>query len=251
MQLLRVHALHKRFAGVKAIDDVALTVERGEVHSIIGPNGAGKSTLVNMLTGRLVPDAGEIHFDNARVDGLPAHEISQRGVARVFQSPEVYPELTLHENVALGAFAARDGSFRMNLLQHPKRQVDALDKARDALHAVGLGAHARTEARHLSRGDKRRLELAICLACEPRLLLLDEPTAGMSPSETRSTVELLQRIGEQGLTMVVIEHDMSVVFALSHRITVLQQGRVIASGEPQAIREDEAVYEAYLGTAPK
>ena len=248
MHILQARGLQKRFAGVHALDDVALDVRRGEVHSVIGPNGAGKSTLVNVLTGRIGADAGSIEFDGKRLNAVAPHEVSQLGMVRVFQSPEIHPELTLHENVTLGALAKRDGAFRFNLLAHPRRQSDVRAKAHDLLAAVGLQARADVEARHLSRGDKRRLELAACLACDPRLLLLDEPTAGMSPTETRSTVELLQRIGAGGVTMIVIEHDMSVVFALSHRITVLQQGRVIAEGLPEQIRASDVVREAYLGT---
>jgi len=247
MPLLVAHNLKKHFNGLVALDQVDLEVEAGRVHSVIGPNGAGKSTLLNVLTGRLQPDSGSIVFDGHKLDGLKPHEISQRGVARVFQSPEIFPELNVLDNVTIGALAARDGSFRLNLFRHPRHQADACQEAERALAAVGMEDQARKEAMHLSRGDKRRLELAVCLACRPRLLLLDEPTAGMSPSETHATAELLRDIAQRGLTMVIIEHDMNVVFALSQRITVLHQGRVIADGTPEAVRADEAVHEAYLG----
>jgi branched-chain amino acid transport system ATP-binding protein len=247
--LLRAQGLGKHFAGVQALRAVDLDIAEGQVHSVIGPNGAGKSTLINVLTGRIQPDTGTVSFDGAPLKGLQPYAISQLGIARVFQSPEVYPELTVLENVAIGALAARDGSFRLNLLRHPRRQADVFDAASATLASVGLAAHAQTPAQHLSRGDKRRLELAICLACKPRLLLLDEPTAGMSPSETHSTVALLKQISSAGLTMLVVEHDMKVVFTLSHRITVLHQGRVIAQDTPEAIRRDPGVREAYLGGA--
>ena len=247
MPLLVAHNLKKHFNGLVALDQVDLEVEAGRVHSVIGPNGAGKSTLLNVLTGRLQPDSGSIVFDGHKLDSLKPHEISQRGVARVFQSPEIFPELNVLDNVTIGALAARDGSFRLNLFRHPRHQADACQEAERALAAVGMEDQARKEAMHLSRGDKRRLELAVCLACRPRLLLLDEPTAGMSPSETHATAELLRDIAQRGLTMVIIEHDMNVVFALSQRITVLHQGRVIADGTPEAVRADEAVHEAYLG----
>jgi len=247
--LLQAEGLGKHFAGVHALQGVNLGIAEGHVHSVIGPNGAGKSTLINVLTGRIVPDSGTVTFDGTRLNGMQPYAISQLGMSRVFQSPEIYPDLSVLENVAIGALAARDGSFRLNLLRHPRRQADVFEAAGNAISSVGLSGHEATEAQHLSRGDKRRLELAICLACKPRLLLLDEPTAGMSPSETHSTVELLKEISASGLTMLVVEHDMNVVFTLSDRITVLHQGRVIAQGPPEAIREDAGVREAYLGGA--
>ncbi len=251
MALLDARGLRKHRGGVQALDGVDLAVSSGEVLSVIGPNGAGKSTLVNVLTGQIAPDAGDIVFGERRVNGLPPHEISQLGMARVYQSPEIYPELTVAENAVLGALAARDGSFRANLFAPRRRQRDVVSAAHAAIDAVGLAGSANVEARELSRGDKRRAELAICLAARPRLLLLDEPTAGMSPTETRSTVDLLQSIAGDGLTMIVIEHDMDVVFALSHRIVVLQQGRVIACDTPEAIRGNAAVHDAYLGGAKR
>jgi branched-chain amino acid transport system ATP-binding protein len=247
MPLLEVTGVTKRFKGLQALDHVDLSVEQGAIHSIIGPNGAGKSTLLNVLTGALAPDEGTVVFDGVSLLGRPSFEINQLGVARVFQTPEIFPELSLLDNAMVAAFAARDGSFRMNLLEHPRKRGEVRDQAADVLANVGLARLGQTQARHLSRGDKRRLELAICLARRPRLLLLDEPTAGMSLSETHSTVELLRQISATGMTKVVIEHDMDVVFALSSRITVLHQGRVIADGRPEEIRENAAVQEAYLG----
>lgn len=249
MALLEASGVTKNFAGLTALDHVDLGVEEGSVHSIIGPNGAGKSTLLNVLTGSIRPDAGAVTFDGHSLIARPPYEINQRGIARVFQSPEIFAELTLLDNVMIAALAARDGSFRMNALQHPRHRGAVRDLAEEMLVDVGLKEHAQTVAMHLSRGDKRRLELAICLAHRPRLLLLDEPTAGMSHAETHATVELLRKISEMGMTKVIIEHDMDVVFTLSSRITVLHQGRVIADGSPEQIREDEAVQEAYLGGA--
>jgi branched-chain amino acid transport system ATP-binding protein len=247
--LLHAEGLGKHFAGVHALQGVNLSIAEGQVHSVIGPNGAGKSTLINVLTGRIAPDSGTVTFGGVPLQGMQPYAISQLGMSRVFQSPEIYPDLTVLENVAIGSLAARDGSFRLNLLRHPRRQAGVFEAASRTLASVGLAGHEGAEAQHLSRGDKRRLELAICLACKPRLLLLDEPTAGMSPSETHSTVALLQQISAAGLTMLVVEHDMNVVFTLSHRITVLHQGRVIAQGAPEEIREDPGVREAYLGGA--
>ena len=247
MALLEARNLNKRFGGLLAVGGVNLDIQPGEVHSVIGPNGAGKSTLVNMLTGALVPDSGTVTFDGRRISGRKPFEINQLGIARVFQSPEVFPQLSLLDNVTIAALADRDGSFRINPLERPSRRSDAVRKAEEALDKVELYEKREMPALSLSRGDKRRLELAVCLAHEPRLLLLDEPTAGMSQKETQSTIELLRRLTRDGMTKLVIEHDMKVVFALSDTITVLHQGRVIASGTPDAIREDDTVQEAYLG----
>jgi branched-chain amino acid transport system ATP-binding protein len=239
----------KRFGGLKALQDIELHVAVGSTHAIIGPNGAGKSTLLNVLTGRLTPDEGTVVFDGHSLLGLAPHEINQRGIARLFQTPEIFPEMMLLENFSIAALAARDGSFKLNVLEHPRQLAAVREEAEQALADVGLERHSDTEARHLSRGDKRRLELAICLAHGPRLLLLDEPTAGMSQHETQGTVEVLRRISAKGMTKIIIEHDMGVVFSLSDRITVLHQGGVIADGPPEAIRSNERVQEAYLGGA--
>lgn len=247
MELLEVRGLWKQFGGLIATNDVNLTVREGTAHSIIGPNGAGKSTLLNLLIGQLVPDRGTISFAGTSLVGRRPHDINQLGVARVFQTPAVFPDMTLVENVTIAALASRDGGFRLNLLQHPTKRADAVAAAEEALLEVGLDGAAALHAAELSHGDKRRLELAICLAHQPRLLLLDEPTQGMSQSETHETVELLRSLLKKGMTKVIIEHDMKVVFSVSDEITVLHQGTVIASGEPDAVRDDEAVLEAYLG----
>jgi branched-chain amino acid transport system ATP-binding protein len=249
MALLEVSGVSKRFGGLRALQDVDLEVAAGSIHAIIGPNGAGKSTLLNVLTGRITPDEGTVAFDGHSLLGLQPFEINQRGVARLFQTPEIFPEMTLLENVAIAALAARDGSFKLDLFEHPQRLSGVRERAEQALAEVGLARYLDREARHLSRGDKRRLELAICLAHEPRLLLLDEPTAGMSQHETQGTVEVLRRISAKGMTKIIIEHDMGVVFSLSDRITVLHQGSVIADGPPDVIRGNERVHEAYLGGA--
>ncbi|WP_116996239.1 ABC transporter ATP-binding protein [Desertimonas flava] len=247
MELLEVRGLCKRFGGLQATYEVDLTVREGTAHSIIGPNGAGKSTLLNLLIGLIRPDSGTVMLAGTSLLGRRPHEINQLGVARVFQTPSVFPDMSLLDNVTIAALAARDGDFRFNLFQHPSRRRDAVAAAEDALLEVGLDAVADVSADDLSHGDKRRLELAICLAHRPRLLLLDEPTQGMSQLETQSTVELLRRLVAKGMTKVIIEHDMKVVFGLSDEITVLHQGCVIATGEPDAVRHDEAVLEAYLG----
>ncbi|HLQ84521.1 MAG TPA: ABC transporter ATP-binding protein [Salinisphaeraceae bacterium] len=247
MALLEVHNLVKRFGGLTATNNVSLNVTEKTVHSIIGPNGAGKSTFLNQLIGVIQPDSGSITFDGQSLLGQPPHEINQRGIARVFQSPEIFPELTLLENVTIAALAARDGSFAINFLEHPRKRAQQVEAAEQALDEVGLLSHAHSDALNLSRGDKRRLELAICLAHKPRLLLLDEPTAGMSLQDTHTTTELLKKLARKGMTKIVIEHDMKVVFELADEITVLHQGTVISHGMPDEVRADQAVQDAYLG----
>ena len=249
MSILHVKGVSKNFAGLKALNDVNLAVEEGSVHAIIGPNGAGKSTLLNCLVGRLTPDAGSVAFDGKSLIGLRPHEINQAGVARVFQTPEIFGELSLLENVVIPTLARRDGAFQLNAWQRTDGQAAVIDRAEAMLADVGLADQRQLLAGSLSRGDKRRLELAMCLVQQPRLLLMDEPTAGMSRADTNNTIALLQRIGDGKVTKVIIEHDMHVVFSLASRISVMAQGTVIAEGEPQAIRGDERVKEAYLGGA--
>ncbi len=249
MAILHVKGVSKSFVGLKALNDVNLSVEEGSVHAIIGPNGAGKSTLLNCFVGRLAPDAGSVTFAGKSLVGLRPHEINQAGVVRVFQTPEIFPELTLLQNVVIPALARRDGAFALDAWSRIDGQADVLDHAGQMLADVGLAAKRDALAGNLSRGDKRRLELAMCLVQDPKLLLMDEPTAGMSRADTNSTIDLLQRIGEGRVTKVIIEHDMHVVFSLAQRISVMAQGTVIAEGEPQAIKADERVKQAYLGGA--
>ncbi len=249
MAILEIRKLAKHFAGLRALSDIDLSIEAGSVHAIIGPNGAGKSTLLNCLVGRLVPDTGSVAFDGRSLVGLKPHEINQAGVARVFQTPEIFADLPLVDNLMIPTFARRDGAFRLNVWRRADRERAVRELAMHALEDVGLAQKAATVAGTLSRGDKRRLELAMCLVQSPRLLLLDEPTAGMSRADTNATIELLARIGAGQLTKVIIEHDMHVVFSLADRISVMAQGTVIAEGEPEQIRNDARVQAAYLGGA--
>ena len=245
--VLHVADVHKRFGGLHALADIDLQVMEGTTHAIIGPNGAGKSTLLNVCIGRIAPDTGAVVFHGEVITGKRPHEINQMGVVRVFQTPEIFPDLTLLQNVMVPAFARHDGAFRLNAMRPAAARTDIIDDATHCLEDVGLGAQKDMVAASLSRGDKRRLELAMGLVQKPKLLLLDEPTAGMSRHDTNSTIDLLRKFKGRGMTKVIIEHDMHVVFSLADRITVLAQGRIIADGSPDEGRGNPKVQEAYLG----
>ena len=248
--ILEVQNVNKRFGGLKALDDVNLRVETGSIHAIIGPNGAGKSTLLNCFVGRLLPDTGTVTFAGASLIGRKPHEINQMGVSRVFQTPEIFQDLSVAENVMIPALARRDGAFRLSGWAPLSREAEIRDRALASLEDVGMAGKHAAPASSLSRGDKRRLEMAMCLVQDPKLLLLDEPTAGMSRADTNATIDLLKRIGEEKrITKVVIEHDMHVVFSLADRISVLAQGHVIVEDAPEHIKGNPKVQEAYLGGA--
>lgn len=249
MSILHVTGVSKSFAGLKALNDVNLVIEEGGVHAIIGPNGAGKSTLLNCFVGRLTPDSGSVRFGGRSLIGLRPHQINQAGVARMFQTPELFGDLSLLDNVLIPTLARRDGAFALNAWSRTDAQTELRERAEQMLDDVGLASVRHVIANSLSRGDKRRLGLAMCLVQDPKLLLLDEPTAGMSRADTNNTIDLLQRIGQGKITKVIIEHDMHVVFSLASRISVLAQGSVIAEGDPGSIKRDERVQEAYLGGA--
>lgn len=247
--VLQVRNVEKRFGGLHALKDVNLEIEEGKVHAIIGPNGAGKSTLLNVCVGKLIPDSGSVTFDGQTISGLPAHRINQMGVSRVFQTPEIFSDLSVLQNVMIAAMAKLDGEFSFKIFGSIDDRQDAKNEALKHIEDLGLTAQVYDNAGSLSRGNKRLLELAMCLSQKPRLLLLDEPTAGMSRADTNNTVEVLQQIKESGMTKVIIEHDMHVVFSIADRISVLAQGAIIAAGTPDEIRGNPAVKEAYLGGA--
>lgn len=247
--ILQVKNVNKSFGGLKALNNVELNIEQGAVHAIIGPNGAGKSTLLNCFVGRLTPDTGTVDFDGTSLLGKQPHEINQVGVVRVFQTPEIFGDLSLLDNVMIPTLARRDGAFKLNPWQRVDGIAEIREKAEHLLEDVDLQDKKDMIANSLSRGDKRRLELAMCLVQDPKLLLLDEPTAGMSRADTNKTIDLLKRIGERGITKIVIEHDMHVVFSLASKISVMAQGTVIAEGKPEQIKGDPRVQEAYLGGA--
>ena len=244
--ILELQHLVKSFGALRVTAGVDLSVLAGETHAVIGPNGAGKTTLVNQISGAVAPDAGRILFDGHNVTRLPVPTRARLGLVRSFQITQVLPRFTALENVALAVQARSGSSFRF---WRPAAVEEALNApARVALRAVDLAPRAQTPAGALSHGEKRRLELAIALAQEPKLLLLDEPAAGAGVEETHRLVEILQGL-KRRTTIVLIEHDMQAVFALADRISVLVEGRIVATGSPEAIRADPAVRAAYLGEA--
>jgi branched-chain amino acid transport system ATP-binding protein len=242
--LLSIRDLAKRFGGLVATDRLTLEIPEGELHAIIGPNGAGKTTLVAQLAGELRPDGGRIRFADEDITSLPAHLRSARGLARSFQITSIFREFTVLNNVALAVQAHAGHSFRF---WRPAWAEPGLrNPARAILERVGLDGRADAPAASLAHGEKRALEVALALATRPRLLLLDEPTAGMGPEDSARMARMLATL-KGTLTIVLIEHDMDVVFALADRITVLVYGRAIATGAPATIRGNAEVRQAYLG----
>jgi branched-chain amino acid transport system ATP-binding protein len=236
--------LSKRYGGVTPADRISLDIPKGEFHAVIGPNGAGKTTLISLLAGEISPNAGAIRFEGREITAMPVHRRSRLGLARSFQITSLFPNFTALDNVALAVQAHRGHSFRF--WRDARVDHDLRKPAFDALERVGLGDRASMRAEKLSHGELRQLEIAMALATGPRLLLLDEPMAGMGPDESARMVAMLRAL-KGGVTVLLIEHDMEAVFALADRMTVLVYGRIIASGKPEAIRADPAVRQAYLG----
>jgi len=242
--LLETESLTRRFGGVVAANGITLDVTQDEVHAVIGPNGAGKTTLIGLLSGEIIPQAGSISFDGADITRLPIYRRSLLGLARSFQITSLFRDFTALDNVALAVQAHRGHSFRF---WRDARGEDELRKpALAALVRVGLDGRAGVRVDKLSHGEHRQLEIAMALATEPRLLLLDEPMAGMGPEESALMVKMLRELKGR-VTILLIEHDMEAVFALADRLTVLVEGRIIASGRPETVRADAAVRQAYLG----
>ncbi len=244
--LLEAREIVKRYGGLTAVNELTLTVEPGTVNALIGPNGAGKSTLFKMLSGEVRPTSGEIFFKGARLTGLNATEVCRRGISKSYQTTQIFPNFTVVENIAIPGLANLRGSFRLDPFRRMRGVRGLADLVGSVLHSMGLEERAETRAGDLAYGEKRRLEIGLALATRPDLLLLDEPTAGMSPEESKSTVDLIKEL-RKSVTIVVVEHDMDVVFELADRITVMHEGRKIAEGPPSEIRVHPAVREAYLG----
>jgi branched-chain amino acid transport system ATP-binding protein len=241
--LLRTHDLTRHFGTLVAVNRVDLTVQTGELRAIIGPNGAGKSTFFKLISGELAPSAGRIVLGGRDITGLPQFAASQLGIAKSFQITTIFPGLSVFENVRVALQCRRSV---LNCWSRAERLPGVIDGARAILDAVGLTDKAGELAANIGHGLQRHLEIGIALACEPRLLLLDEPTAGMSPEETERTIALIKRVG-RGRTVILVEHKMKVVMDIADRITVLHQGAVLAEGTPEEIRSDTIVQQVYLG----
>lgn len=241
--MLEVRGLTKAFGALLACDGIDFEVREGETHAVIGPNGAGKTTFISQLAGNLLPDSGSVHFAGSDVTRLPAPQRARMGLARSFQITSVYPDFTALDNVAL-AVQARSG--RTGFWKAARGDASLVEPAKQALQAVGLGERTHVFAANLSHGEQRQLEVAMALATEPRLLLLDEPMAGMGTEESQRMITLLSRL-KQTKTIILVEHDMDAVFRLADRISVLVYGRVIATDTPERIRANTEVRKAYLG----
>jgi branched-chain amino acid transport system ATP-binding protein len=245
MRLIRTESLTKSFGALTAVNAVTLEVEEGSLHSVIGPNGAGKTTFFNLLTGQQAPTSGRIIFDGRDIAGTPPHGIAHLGIARSFQRTSIFPTLSILDNVWLATFA-RQESWRGLAWRRADRYPELTRRALEVLGEVGLGEKARLPAREISHGEQRQLELAIALAAAPRLLLLDEPAAGLSPDETRKMVALVRKLKGR-YTIILIEHKIDVVMTMSDRISVMHFGSVIAEGTPAEIQRNAEVRRAYLG----
>jgi branched-chain amino acid transport system ATP-binding protein len=245
--LLETKRLAKQFGALRAIDDVEFSMEHGETRAIIGPNGAGKTTFFNLISGVLKPTTGSIRFEGQSIEGLSACKIARKGILRTFQISSVFPALNLLENVLLAAQSNFIKNFGLFLKESKRKECER--KALGSLETVGLAMSefTQTSAGALPHGYKKPLEIGMVLASSPKLLLLDEPTSGLSSEERKSVVSLLKRLSEKGLSIIIVEHDMEVVFSLAEKVTVLHFGRVIGEGTPEEIKRDKTVIGAYLG----
>lgn len=249
--VLEIRNISKNFGGISALTDVSFTINEGEIFGLIGPNGAGKTTMFNIITNMYAPTAGDIIFNGETITGTPPHKINQKGICRTFQNIKLFQQMTVLENVMVGRHSKSSAGVFRSVLRVPsqkREEEEIIIKAKDLLSLVGLDSHTHMVAENLSYGQQRRLEIARALASEPKLLLLDEPAAGMNEKETDSLYDLIKEVQKRGVTVLIIEHDMPLVMKLCDRITVLNFGKKLAEGTPQEIQNNDSVIEAYLGT---
>jgi len=248
--ILSVRRVSKRFGGLQAVSDLSFDVARGSIKALIGPNGAGKTTLFNLISGFLPPDSGEIYFGDAPVHDLPSHQIASRGMVRTFQHIRLFPKMTVLENIMVGRHVHSRAGFLAGMLNLPftwREERRIREKGQEIMELLGIAEHAHTEAASLAYGQQRVVEIGRALACEPRLLLLDEPAAGLNMRETNGMGGLIGKIRDMGITVLLVEHDMSLVMGISDEIVVLSFGQKIAEDRPLAIQKNREVIRVYLG----
>lgn len=249
--VLEIRNISKNFGGISALTDVSFTINEGEIFGLIGPNGAGKTTMFNIITNMYAPTSGDIIFKGETITGTPPHQINQRGICRTFQNIKLFQQMTVLENVMVGRHSRSSAGVFRSVLRIPsqkREEEEIIMKAKELLDLVGLDSYIHMVAENLSYGQQRRLEIARALASDPKLLLLDEPAAGMNEKETDSLYDLIKEVQKRGVTVLIIEHDMPLVMKICDRITVLNFGKKLAEGTPEEIQNNDTVIEAYLGT---